>query len=191
MLIDSIGEEGHEVGVRLPFQGAEQPSRTGIVGAVPGNAQQAVRVSNPELRTAARLGTARRAIFGLTIPVKPDQHEIDQALDIQVVLHELVVVAVIPNTIPTGTVQGVGRTRYKGAADIVVSPDGKVVRRRTAEMIGQEMIHHALAQMVLSPVDPVQVEVDETPVWIQAPHVQHAVVRIPVGHVKTPRNHVV
>ena len=84
----------------------------------------------------------------------------------------------------------IGRADDKFVRHVVVAAHGDIILGWAAEVIGEEMFFQQFTAIVLTPVDAVEVEMDEAPVGIKTAHVEHGIFDESPGHIKAALVHV-
>ena len=87
MVVDPVGDQGLEVTVAFGYEAAENASWTWIGRAILpecARSQESIRVGFPELEACPCIQRTAGAEFRFAIAVKPKQHEISQALHVEI-----------------------------------------------------------------------------------------------------------
>ena len=112
-------------------------------------------------------------------------------LNVEVRADRLEVAAQRLDPLPGGAVPIERSARIGPASHVPIAVDRLVVLFLPAEILGQHVSAPALPQMVLAPVDSIEIEVNKPAMGVQVAHVEHRVIGEPVRHIEPALVHVV
>ncbi len=171
---------GHNVeGSRMPcFPGA-------------GWAKVAISVLNHELEGYSLHGRPERTEFAFRISANPNEHEVYNVGDIDIVR------GLIEGVLSEDKRLGCGPKSSRSIIDlfivseIIIRINGFVFILTASEIAGGHVCAPSLTHMILTPVGAIQVDMNKPSVGSDIAHVQHGVVGEAIGHIGSPGIHVV